>query len=215
MDNLALPASSIREGDLVETAGSGPSVQLPGGWVDWYDSFGNNLHLSRSELDAVEHGSGDWDAEYSYVLELLLPFDRCAMHVGGEGWGGYSVSFADLQLRAYVVDESPTELLERARATTWEAITPEVSTDQRGGWDQILLSYDRWYADYGGRANVDLRLHRLEDSTVVLAGMYTDVSAALDEFETILGTVCVRSGDDAKCCRPRVHERSALPSSAQ
>lgn len=200
LDAFTLPASSVRQGDLVASAGSGPRFQLPGEWFDWYDSFGNNLHLARSELDTVEHGSGDWDTEYSYVLESLLPFDRCAMHVGGEGWAGEGVSYADLQVRAYVVDETPAELMERAQATAWEDIAPEISTDQLGGWTQLLLSYDRWYGDYGGRANVDLRLQRLEDSTVILAGMYTDGWSSLDEFDSILGTVCVRSGDGAECC---------------
>lgn len=171
------------------------------GWTG-YETLGNNLHLTRPDLDAVERGSGDWDTEYSYVLESLLPFDRCAMHVGAEGWGNDSVSFADLQLRAYVVDENPTELIDRAQATAWKDIVPEIFIDQRGAWTQLLLSYDRSYGDYGGRANVDLRLQRLQDSTVVMAGMYTDGWPALDDFESILSTVCVRAGDDAECCPP-------------
>jgi hypothetical protein len=177
-------------------------LQLPADWLDWYDTSGNNLHLTRPELEAVRHGSGDWDTEYAYVLESLLPFDRCAMHVGAEGWAGDAVSYADLQLRAYVVDESPAQLLDRANVTTWDDLAPELTTAQRGAWAQLLVSYDRWYGDYGDRANVDLRLQRFEDSTVVMAGMYTEGRSALDEFESILGTVCVRAGADGECCPP-------------
>jgi hypothetical protein len=47
----------------------------------------------------------DWDPEYAIVVNAVLPFERCALHAGGEGWGREGVSYADLQMRVYVLDE--------------------------------------------------------------------------------------------------------------
>src|SRR4051794_10868901 len=67
---------------------------LPRAWISWYQSFHNNLHLTPKELESVRDGQGEWDTEYARVVNSVLPFRECVAHLGGEGWGKESSSFA-------------------------------------------------------------------------------------------------------------------------
>jgi hypothetical protein len=40
----------------------------------------------------------------------------------------------------------------------------------------MLVSYDVWYGDYGGRANVDFYVRQMERNTIVLVFMYAGVN---------------------------------------
>ena len=42
-----------------------------------------------------------------------MPFEDCAVHVGGEGWGAEGGSFGDLQMRGYLSDQSKLLLEKR------------------------------------------------------------------------------------------------------
>jgi hypothetical protein len=63
------------------------SFQIPNDWLDWNAQFHNNFHLTHGELKKVRFGAGEWDYEYGAVVNSALPFEDCAAHVGGEGWG--------------------------------------------------------------------------------------------------------------------------------
>lgn len=194
---FATPASSTRETNLVTSSGPGPQFVFPELWLAWFAEHANNLHLTRSELELVRTGTGDWDAEYSHVLTSLFDFDRCAAHVGGEGWGADAVSYADLQLRAYVLDELPADILARIDAAPWTLVDANVLISPGDPWQQVLLTWDNFYGDYGGPAALDLRIRRFTSATVVLAGMYSDDwSAALDE---IVASTCWTPGT-GECC---------------
>jgi hypothetical protein len=41
----------------------------------------------------VRFGHGEWDSEYASFVNASLPFEDCAAHVGGEGWGWQGVFF--------------------------------------------------------------------------------------------------------------------------
>ena len=43
----------------------------------------------------------EWDVEFARVCDAALPFERCAAHVGSEGWERTVRSYGDLQVRAY------------------------------------------------------------------------------------------------------------------
>jgi hypothetical protein len=86
------------DGRTVALHPSGTTFEIPASFLKWHKQFKNNLHLSRAELQKVERGAGDWDTEYAKVINAVLPFDKCAVHIGGEGWGRDAVSFADLQM---------------------------------------------------------------------------------------------------------------------
>jgi hypothetical protein len=197
--DFTAPPSSTLEGMSVVPSEPGVRVELPAQWLSWYTRHGNNLHLTREELELVREGAGDWDTEYAEVLAPILDFDRCAAHVGGEGWAAESVSYGDLQLRIYRVPDTPAAIIERAMAQTWEMITPELTVEDDEPWTSVRIAYDRSYGDYGGRANVDLRMHRFGDTTAVLVGMYVDSFDGGDEFATILASACWDS-KIGECC---------------
>lgn len=197
--DLTTPPSSTRKGTLVTTVGPGPGFALPQAFVDWHSEFGNNLHLTRAELQAVRFGIGEWDAEYAEVLADVLDFDRCAAHVGGEGWGAEAGSYGDLQVRVYVIGEAPAEFVARVETTTWGKIEPTLEIVEGAPWTRVVLNYYNLYGDYGGDAFVDLRLRRFAGATVVLAGMHADFADAAAQFEAIVDSVCWGAGD-GECC---------------
>jgi hypothetical protein len=163
--------------------------------VGWYEKFKNNFHLSHRELDAVALGAGEWDTEYASVCNAALPFDRCAAHLGDDGWGKAGCSFGDLQMRVYDLKEAPEDLAPviEARGTAdvkrLSGRMPEVHRNGAGPWRRLTLSFEVWYGDYGGTANVDFRLRRLGERTLVVVFMYANpelektMEAILKSFE--------------------------------
>jgi|GEM_PF-2662801 len=161
---------------------SGVSFQIPQDWLDWNAEFYNNLHLTHRELEGVRFGAGEWDSEYGEVVNSALPFEHCAAHVGGEGWGREGVSFGDLQLRTYVTDLSSAEILKRisgpASATAKRVSSQivhdpvvRVSSGQEGQWQRAIIQYDLFYGDYGGRANIEFYLKPVGQYQLVLVFM--------------------------------------------
>jgi len=150
---------------------------------EWFVRFKNNLHLSRAELAKVEHGAGEWDTEYGVVCNAALPFARCCAHVGEEGWGENGVSFADLQVRVYVLDKTLDDvghdIADKAAAKAKEITKApaKLATDNNDSWRRWDLAYDRWYGDYGATAHVDFRARQFGHHTVVFAFMYTNEKA--------------------------------------
>ncbi len=198
--DFASSPSSTRDGAFVTSVGPGPRFEVPGAWLEWQTDFANNLHLSRPELEAVRVGAGEWDTEYAEVLAEVLDFDRCSAHVGGEGWGADAVSFGDLQLRVYVLEEAPGDVLERLGDTLMGAHVKDITVEMTQPWARAVLHWDNFYSDYGGPALVDLRLRRFEAATVVLAGMYSgDAQGSNAELDAVVASTCWSSGTD-ECC---------------
>ena len=144
---------------------SSVNFQIPQDWIDWNAEFHNNLHLTHQELRNVRFGAGEWDSEYGEVVNSALPFEDCAAHVGGEGWGKEGVSFGDLQLRAYVTDLSSGEIVKRISGPafgTAKKVSSDISGEpaqinfsQEGQWQTAVVQYGLFYGDYGGTANVE------------------------------------------------------------
>jgi hypothetical protein len=152
------------------------SFQIPQDWVYWNTESHNNLHLSHRELLKVRFGAGEWDSEYGDVVNRALPFEYCAAHVGGEGWGREGVSFADLQLRAYVTDLSSEEILRRISGpafATAKKLSTQVQTDvgEEGPWRRAVIRYSLFYGDYGGIANVEFYLRPVSKYQLVMVFM--------------------------------------------
>jgi hypothetical protein len=171
---------ATRQGSTIVLRPSGLQFQVPKDWIDWYDQFGNNLHLTAKELDQVGHGAGEWDDEYARVCNAVLPFDRCAAHVGGEGWGKNAVSYDDLQLRVYDLDDPVKKVEESIAGQTPDQIgkliggSVQVQQSDKDGWRRIVFSYARFYHDYGATAHVDIRLKQVGATVIAFVFMYTD-----------------------------------------
>jgi hypothetical protein len=183
---------STRRGNIITLHPETATFRLNDTMVNWFAGFKNNLHLTRGELAKVEQGAGDWDTEYALVCNAALPFSRCCAHVGEEGWGKEGVSFADLQVRVYVlekkVDEVGRQIEELGTAKVREITKkpPRVTKNGTGAWKRWDFAYDRWYGDYGGTAHVDFRARQMGGRTMVFVFMYTTYFSQEAKIRSIL-----------------------------
>ncbi len=84
-------------------------------------------------------------------------------------------------MRAYVFASGAEEIERRIAAKglaaakalpTHTARNAAENQYEEGRWHRVLISYDAWYIDYGGKANVEFYLTAKEEKTVVLVFMY-------------------------------------------
>lgn len=170
---------AVLRGRTIELKPLGASLEIPQDWLDWQAKFQNSIHLSPAELARVRVGESEWDREYGEIVDSFLLFDGCLFHIGNDGWGRNAASYHDVQMRMYLVDWSPKEIMERA-AKAGPSKAFEFSkkvTLQRSefqDWQRVTLSYDLWFSDYGGTANVDVFSRTLAKQTAVLVFMYAN-----------------------------------------
>ena len=178
-DPASVEPHATLQGRTIQLKPYGAAFQIPERWLEWHAIFKNNLHLSRADLEKVKVAEGDWDKEYAEVVNAVLPFSKCGAHVGGEGWGRQGVSFADLQMRAYIVDMTPDQVQEKlskdgvGRASKFSK-NVSVAQSRYGDWHRGTVSYSLWYGDYGGTAKVDMYARAFGKQTAVLVFMHTD-----------------------------------------
>jgi hypothetical protein len=179
---------STQEGTTITLHPSGITFKIPVDWATWNSKHENNLHLSVDQLARVEKPPGDeWDREFAQVCNASLPFDRCAAHVGSEGWGMNSHRYNDLQVRVYDLLDSPGDLEDRiVKAATAVAKVDEAKRELGGAWRRLLVKYRRFHFDYGATAFVDFRLRQFRDRTIVFVFMYTHRSDSGVEIQSIL-----------------------------
>jgi hypothetical protein len=177
------------------------SFQIAQDWMDWNAEFHNNLHLTPQELQTVRVGAGEWDSEYGEVVNSALPFEECAAHVGGEGWGRQGVSFGDLQVRAYVTNLGSQEIFQRISGSAWttakkvsSGVWPgQLQSDglEDGPWRTAVIRYSVFYGDYGGVANVEFYVRPVSKYQLVLVFMSAGSSEVAKEKRAILDSVVV------------------------
>lgn len=190
-----------RQGRTIYLHPSGVSFQIAQDWMDWNAEFHNNLHLTPQELQTVRVGAGEWDSEYGEVVNSALPFEECAAHVGGEGWGRQGVSFGDLQVRAYVTNLGSQEIFQRISGSAWttakkvsSGVWPgQLQSDglEDGPWRTAVIRYSVFYGDYGGVANVEFYVRPVSKYQLVLVFMSAGSSEVAKEKRAILDSVVV------------------------
>lgn len=170
----------------------GIELSLPPEWfgakdtVTWPPSCGHNVHgdaarrlaVSRPMLDSLRHATGEWDREYSSVVDSLLPFDALVAQVGPEPFSG-GTCFHDLQLRVYVLPTSGVWSADARRAPlalglrTAQGFFPSAALASRDSaqWHLDGIRWSAWYSDYGAEANVQLYSTVVRDQTLVLVFM--------------------------------------------
>jgi len=181
------------------------TFQVPRDWLEWDAQFHNNFHLDHRELRSIRIGHGEWDSEYGSVVNASLSFDDCAAHVGGGGWGWQSVSFGDLQVRAYVTSLSAENVLLRVKTQGFSVAQSiaerqdgfaaggkaDFSTSTEQGWQQATITYPLWYGDYGGTAPIDFYVRDAGRYRLVLVFMGWGRE---NEKASILGSVKIPAG---------------------
>ena len=195
--NQSEERTATRTADIVVLHPTNVSFRIPTSWLEWDKKFHNNLHLTRSEIDHIRTGSGEWDSEYSRVVNAALPIEDCAAHVGGEGWGQDGVSFGDLQMRAYVMDNSVTfvigTIVNKAKpiANQIGENNATVAISEIEGWKMVTLDYPLWYGDYGGTATVQFYVRAIGSKTLALVFMVAKGGQGQSEIRPILESVSI------------------------
>jgi hypothetical protein len=164
------------------------SFAIPLEWLKYYEKNGDNLHLSREELKECEFSNHiEFDAEYARACNAALPFDRCALQIGSEGWGERGHSFDDLQVRVYDIPKTDARIEPLVDETVRSIVHPaRVILDPKERWSRICFIYDRTYFDYSATAYIDIRIRRFEDREFVFVFMYTDEEKWKESIDEML-----------------------------
>lgn len=190
----APPDSARLTGSILRIEPLGVELTLPPAWFGARDSTmrptcgdiirgtpDQRFVTARPMLDSLRSADGEWDREYSSVVDSILPFGDLVAQVGPEPFGRKlgANCFLDLQMRVYVlptaqawddsVRRAPLTLgLTTARRFFASAVL--ASTDSVR-WHIDWLHWDAWYTDYGSDANVQLYSTAIQDRTLVLVFM--------------------------------------------
>ena len=160
----------------------------------------NRIHVSRESIAELRNAIGEWDREYSKVVDSVLPFDATVAQLGAEGWSWGSSSFADLQVRAYVSDLPLDSIAARARTTgvkTANKTFPTGAAQESDtlGWRTQKIQWDAWYYDYGATAHVEFFSRRIGSRTLTLVFMYVGFDKATSDRAIILQSFRIHSHD--------------------
>ncbi|MFZ0139308.1 MAG: hypothetical protein WAK89_19740 [Candidatus Sulfotelmatobacter sp.] len=177
---------STAEGRTVRMQPSGTTFEVPEGrWDGWY--------LDRAELDKAKGGKGEWYTEYARVANAALPFENCSVQTGTYLWN--APTFFGVTVRGYSLDSAAGEVEARIRSKALSAArhlphktagNASVTESRQKQWSRLLIGYDVWYGDYGGRANVDFYVTEVEGKTIVLVFMYAGVNNNISVVKQIL-----------------------------
>jgi hypothetical protein len=136
-------------------------------------------YVSRPQLESVKSPVADeWDHPYGAVVNAALPFESCAAHLGTEPFGPGAHSFADLQMRAYVVAGPSKPVLDRiandglAAAKGFARDATATPTVSGNAWSLTTIAYTLRFADYAGAARIDFFVREFGPQTAVLVFMH-------------------------------------------
>jgi hypothetical protein len=164
----------------------GASFQIPPTWFDpptikgtceYNSPIDARFHVDRETIAKLARATGEWDKEFSAVVDSVMPFSGTVAQLGSEGWGAESSCFGDLQVRVYLTDLPLDSLATRARRRASETAnrffpaTPVTEADTLG-WRVQRLSWNAWYYDYGATAQVEFYSRQVRDKTITLVFMH-------------------------------------------
>lgn len=175
---------STLQGTTAQMRPSGASFHVPSDWT---------FDLTGRELEKVEKGKGEWYKEYAKIVNASLSFGDCSVRAGSENWD--SASFDSMQVRGYSAHGTVEEVAKKISGKGFaalKALPPKIVTkgtinsDDVVPWRRILITYDLWYGDHGGKAIIEFYLTGREGTTVVLVFMHRDKATAASLVRQIL-----------------------------
>lgn len=103
-----------------------------------------------------------------------MPFGALKAHLGGDPWNG---SCGALQMRVYVQDSAapPPNLSAQRGVESAERFFQPVQRVQAdsAGWNLTRISWEAFYYDYGGTAEVEFWSRPIRNRLVTLVFMYS------------------------------------------
>ena len=148
------------------------SFTIPQQWL-----IRRNFRLDSTQLSTVQQDGtrAEWDSAYGPIIDAILPFPDCLLHIGSKAWGEGGLT--GIQMRAYLTD-AKSEQITKAVATKGVETAGKVkgrsvksNSKDESGWRIDRLEFDLWYGDYGGRAGVDFYSRPCGEKTLVLVFM--------------------------------------------
>jgi hypothetical protein len=191
---LVLQLAAIATGDTARIAGDrliveplGFSIEVPALWlgkpgppnlffcdVPAAGTVSDRILTDRSKLEQLRDPRGEWKREYAAVVDSVMPFGAFTAHLGGDPWNGTCDA---PQVRVYVQDSaapSPRSLAQSGVESAERFFKPvqKVQTDS-AGWELTRISWEGFYYDYGGTAQVEFWSRRIRNRRVTLVFTYT------------------------------------------
>lgn len=175
---------ATRRGRTINLHPSGATFQIPQDWMDWHNQFDHNIYLSRNDLKEAESAIGESDRTFSAIVNSVLSFDQCAVHVGSNEWSSTYVRGAGggLQMRVYTGQVNVPEVWRRVETTGLKKAaedyarrkgsTPSVASIQQNGWQGKKLSYELFFVDYFITDNIEFLSRQRGNQSIVIVFMY-------------------------------------------
>lgn len=110
------------------------------------------------------------------------------------GWGRQGVAYSDLQVRVYELEETVETAERRIKAEgiadikRFSGKEPVFEQELDAQWRRTLLSFPRFYGDYGATAHVDFRVRQFDNRTFAFVFMYTSYQSQEKAIASILGS---------------------------
>ena len=134
----------------------------------------DRILTERTRLEQLKNPRAEWKTEYAAVVDTMMPFAALEAHLGGDPWNG---SCGAPQMRVYVQDSAasqPRLSAQRGVESAKRFFQPVrlVQADS-AGWQLTRISWEGFYYDYGGTAQVEFWSRRVRNRLVTLVFMYT------------------------------------------
>jgi len=171
------------------------SFTLPSDMVEWHRAVGSGIHLGSKALAAVHTAEGEWDTEFSLIVNSALSFKHCMAHCGDDGWGTEAVAFKDLQMRVYtfpVTTENTYDCLrEQSRAAALCIVGDTIVLKEHVArkWKMLRIAYRASYGDYGGTAVIEFWKAAAQGMDIVCVFMYVDDGFTTAKIEQIVASM--------------------------
>jgi hypothetical protein len=178
--------SSTQGSEVIRIEPSGVSLRIPKNWV---------RSQTKEEMKGLKKGKGEWQTEYSKILNAALPFASCSLHAGEHQWDTAAASMSQMRLytlastNSNIENRIMTKGLAAAKTLPFPTVrNAHLDKQDAGQWHKIVIRYDLSYGDYGGTANIEFYTATHENWTIALVFMHAgtnepnEVRQILDSF---------------------------------